>query len=238
MNIRKISLVALFSSLLVTPLVARQAAAPVGGTDHVTAIKESLETSMAALHGYKWIETTIISIKGEEKSSTQKSCYYGADGKVAKIPLPGESTGDSKTPRGLRGKIAEKKKAEITDSMQQAIGLVKQYVPPDAAKIQAAKEQGNLSVVPPDADGNVQLDIKDYLKPGDTLTLEANAATNHLTGMAVSSYTDTAKDAVGLKVTFEAFADGTIYPATTELTVASENLEVTINNSGYEKLGS
>lgn len=219
---------------LVTPLVAQQA----GGADHVTAIKESLQSSMAALHGYKWIETTTISIKGEEKSRTESSCFYGADGQVAKTPLPGESTGDSKKPRGLRGKIAEKKKAEITDSMQQAIALVKQYVPPDPAKIQAAKEQGNLSVVPPDADGNVQLDIKDYLKPGDTLTLEANAATNRLTGMSVSSYTDTAKDAVGLKVTFEAFADGTIYPATTELTVASENLEVTINNSGYEKLGS
>lgn len=69
------------------------------------------------------------------------------------------------------------------------------------------------------------------------LAQQANAATNRLTGMSVSSSTDTAKDAVGLKVTFEAFADGTIYPATTALTVASQNLEVAINNSGYEKLG-
>ncbi len=121
--------------------------------------------------------------------------------------------------------------------MQEAIALVKQYVPPDAAKIQAAKEQDKLSVVPPDANANVQLNIKDYLKPGDSLSLEANAATNRLTGMTVSSYTDSTKDAVELKVTFNALADGTIFPARTDLTVASQQLDVAITNSGYEKLG-
>jgi len=233
MKTRKMTAFVVLALGLAMPGIAQQT----GGGDHVTAIKDSLQSSMAALHGYKWIETTIISIKGEEKSRTESSCYYGADGKVAKTPLPGESTGDSKKPRGLRGRIAENKKAEITDSMQEAIALVKQYVPPDSARIQAAKESGKLSVVPPDDHGNVQLIIKDYLKPGDTLTLDANAATNRLSGMAVSSFTDTAKDAVGLEVSFGTLDDGTIYPATTDLTVASENLEVAISNTGYEKLG-
>lgn len=233
---QNIGLAVVISIGVVMPLVAQQAAAPAGATDHATAIQESLKTSMAALHQYKWVETTVVSIKGEEKSSTQKSCYYGADGQVQKTPM-GEPAADTKEKRGLRGKIVEHKKEEISDSMQEAIALVKQYVPPDPAKIQAARDAGNLSVVPPDPQGNVQVVIKDYLKPGDSLTLDANAARNQITGMAVSSFTDTAKDAVGLKVTFAAFADGTVYAATTDLSVASQNLKVVITNSGYEKLG-
>lgn len=40
--------------------------------------------------------------------------------------------------------------------MKEAIALVKQYVPPDAQRIEAAKAAGNLSIVPPDPAGNVQ----------------------------------------------------------------------------------
>jgi hypothetical protein len=234
MNFRTLSMIQGIALLVVAPLVAQETA----GTDHVGAIKQSLETSMQALHGYTWVETTVISIKGEEKSRTESSCSYSADGQVEKTPIPGQTSDESKKPRGLRGRIAERKKAEITDSMQQAIALVKQYVPPDAAKIQAAKEQGDLSVVPPDERGNVQVTIKDYLKSGDSITIEANAATNRLTGMSVATYVDSAKDAVGLEVAFEVFTDGTtIYPATVDLTVASQHLEVAITNSGYQKLG-
>jgi len=225
--------ITVISLLLVAPLAAQEAG---GGTDHVSAIKESLQTSQKALHGYKWVETTVISVNGEEKSSTQKSCYYGADGALQKTPI-GESEAESKDPRGLRGRIAKKKKAEITDSMQEAVGLVKQYVPPDAAKIQAAREQGNLSVVPPDELGNVKVVIKDYLKPGDSITLGANTSNNRLTGMVVSTFTDSAKDAVNLQVSFGTLNDGTIYADSTILTVASQKLEVTVTNAGYEKSG-
>lgn len=216
-------------------VTAQQAAAPAGADDHVAAIKQSLQQSAAALHHYKWIETTVISIKGEQKSQTQKSCYYGADGTLEKVPI-GEPA-ESKKPRGLRGRIAEKKKEDLTESMQEATALVKQYVPPDAAKIQAAKDAGRLSIVPPDDAGNVTINITDYLKQGDKVALALNAATNTLHGLKVSTYSDSAKDAVGLEVEFAAFGDGIVYAKTTELDVASENLAVVVTNSGYEKQG-
>ena len=55
--------------------------------ERVAAIKQSLQESMAALRQYEWVETTIVSLKGEEKSRAQKRCYYGADGKIQKIAL-------------------------------------------------------------------------------------------------------------------------------------------------------
>ena len=223
---------------LALPVAAQAPAAAPATTkpDHVVAIKQSLGASMAALRQYEWVETTAVSMKGEEKSSKQNRCYYGTDGKLQKVPI-GEPAADGKSPRGVRGKIVANKKEEISDSMKEAIALVKQYVPPDPQRIQAAKDAGkDLIVTSPDAQGNVQLVIKDYLKAGDSLTLAANAATDRIGGVTVATFTDSAKDAVGLKVNFAAFPDGTVYPAKIDLDVKSQNLNVAIQNSGYKKL--
>jgi len=227
--------IAVLAGFLLTPLAAQGTGS---ASDHVAAVKQSLQSSMAALRQYQWVETPVVSVKGEEKSRTQNSCYYGADGKVQRTPMgepPADSGGRKK--RGLRGKIVESKKEDMTESMQEAIGLVKQYLPPDPTKIEAAKQAGKLSVSPPDAKGNVQLVIKDYLKAGDSLAIDLNAATNSLAGMSVSTFTDSAKDAVGLNVTLGALADGTIYTEAIHLDVEAQHLAVAIENSGYRKLG-
>jgi hypothetical protein len=240
---RTLGVVALFSSLCLVLPVAAQEPADGGAAkkDHAAAIKESLQKSMAALRSYQWIETTAVSMKGEEKSRTQNTCYYGADGKVQKTPIAAPAAApakdDKKKSRGIKGKVVENKKEEISGATKEAIGLVKQYVPPDPARIQAAKEAGRITVTQPDPAGLVRLVIKDYLKPGDSLTLDANAATDRIGGVTVATFTDKEKDAVGLKVAFGAFADGTVYPAKIQLDVAAQNLAIAIENSGYKKVG-
>jgi hypothetical protein len=220
-------------AMTATTIEAQQA----GGTDHAAAIKQSLQHSAAALRHYQWVETTVVSIKGKEKMRTQNSCLYGVDGQVQKTPIGGEPEGKSRKMRGLRGRIAKRKKAEIKESVQEAIALVKEYVPPDPARIQTAKEAEKLTVVPLDQDGNVKVTITDYLKDGDSLSIGFNAATNVIAGLTVATFTDRAKHAVGLEVAFESLTDGTVYPATINLDVAEENLRVVISRSGYEKIG-
>ena len=53
----------------------------------VAALKQNLAESQKRLRQYEWIETTSISLKGEEKSRKQQRVYYGADGKLTKTPL-------------------------------------------------------------------------------------------------------------------------------------------------------
>jgi hypothetical protein len=210
--------------------------APAGQTDHAAAVRQSLQQSMVALRQYQWIETTVVSMKGEEKSRTQNNCVYGADGKVVKTPLVAAAKEEDKK-KGLRGKIVENKKEDISEATKEAIALVKQYVPPDPARIQAAKEAGRLAVTPPDAAGQLRMVIRDYLKAGDSLTLDVNAASDRISGLSVSTLTDK-KDPVGLKVTFGAFADGTVYPAHVQLDITSQKLGIAIDNAGYKKVGS
>lgn len=225
-------------------LLARQAPAqpaPGGQQDHVAAVKQTLQQGMGLARKYEWVETTIISLKGEEKSRKQNRCYYGSDGKVQKISLdqPAQQAAEQGGGRGgrrgggkIKEQIVEKKKDEMKDYMEEAAALVHAYVPPDPQQIQAVKEGGRVAVNP-QAGGTVRLVLSQYLKPNDSLTIDLDPATNTLLGLGVNSYLDTAKDAVTLAVQMNTLADGALYAGQTTLEAKAKNITVVIQNSGY-----
>ena len=204
--------------------------------ERVAALKQSLAQSQANLKSYEWIETTIVSLKGEEKSRKQNRCYYGVDGKVQKVPIaaPAAQSGGRK-PRGIRKRVAEKKKAELTDSMKRAVNLVHMYVPPDPGRIQRSKDAGKASMHMLEAGKRARLEFRDYLEDGDSLGIELDLATNGLLGLAVASYLGTPEEPVGLDVRMGSLPDGTGYPARIVLDVKAQKLSVTVENSGYRK---
>lgn len=206
--------------------------------ERVAALKQSLAQSQAQLRSYEWIETTVVSLKGEEKSRKQNRCYYGADGKVQKIEIaaPAAQSGGRK-PRGLRKRAAEKKKAELTDSMKRAVTLVHMYVPPDPGLIQRSKDAGKASIHMLEAGKRARLEFRDDLEDGDSLGIELDLGTNRLLGLAVSSYMGSPEEPVGLDVRMASLPDGTGYPARIVLDVKVQKLSVTIENSGYRKVG-
>jgi hypothetical protein len=219
-----------------TDLPAAEQSAPTP-EQRVAAFKQSLQDSQARLRKYEWVQTTIISLKGEEKSRKQERCYYGADGKLQKLPV-GEppAAQDSGGRRGrsgrLKERIVENKKEDMQDYMAQATGLVHQYVPPNPDDIEKAKSGGRMAIRPGQA-GRARLEFTDYLKPGDRLAVDVDAPTNRLLGLNVASYLDTPEDAVTLNVEFAALADGTNYAAQTTLDAKAKNIRVVIQNSGY-----
>ncbi len=201
--------------------------------DKVAALKQSLAAGMAAVRKYEWVETTAFSLKGEEKSRKQNQCYYGADGAVQKTPIAsGAPAEKSKSPRGLRGKVVENKTEDMEQYMKDAVSLVKQYVPPDPAKIQAAKDAGKVSINML-AGGQQQIQIRDYLKSGDSLMLNLDPAKGQLSGMKVASYLTKPDDAVTLDVAFATLADGAFYASKIGLDGKSKDIRVDIENSGY-----
>ena len=201
--------------------------------ERVVALKASLAASQAILKQYEWVETTVVSLKGEEKSRQMNRCYHGADGKVQKIPLTTPPAPEKK--RGLRGKIVEAKTEEMTDYMKSAVSLVKTYVPPSPAKIQAAKDAGKVSIDVLEPGKRARLNFRDYEKPGDNLGVEVDLANNRPLGLKVSTYLDDAKDAVTLDVRMGQLNDGTTYASNVTLDAKAKNLQVTVQNSGYRK---
>lgn len=202
--------------------------------ERVAAMKDALMLSQKALRQYEWIETTVISVKGEQKSSVQQRCYYGADGALQKVPVTPPV--QEKKPGGIRGRIAEKKKEEMTDAMKQAIALVKSYIPPDPAAIQRVHEAGNASLAILDPGQRVRLDFRNYRVPGDLLGVAMTLADNRLAGITVATFADAKqKEPVRLVVQMGKLEDGTSYAKETVLDVASQQLRLVVSNSGYRK---
>jgi len=203
----------------------------------VAMLKQWLSASQAQIRGYQWIETTVIAKGGEEKSRKQNTCYYGVDGQLQKVPVASDAAPES-GPRGpLRKKIVANKKAEVTAYMQSAVALVHEYVPPDPARIQQSVNAGKMSANMVQAGQVVRLDFKDYLKPGDVLSVNLELPTNRLLGISVSSYLDSAEDPVQLDVGMGVLPDGTIYTAKSTLQAPARELTVTVENAGYRHGG-
>jgi hypothetical protein len=225
----------------VTGHAQQPAATPGGAQDRVAAFKQSLQQGLKAIRRYQWIETTSISLKGEEKSRKQQNCLYGADGKVAKTPIgqpeaqqPPPAQGGRRGAR-LKQKVVEKKKDEMAEYMERAAALIHQYVPPNSEQIDAARAAGRLTITP-QSGGTVRLVITAYLKPSDSLTIDLDPAANKLLALQVNSYLDTQKDAVTLAVDMTTFPDGALYAARTTLDATAKNIRVVIENSGHRPL--
>jgi hypothetical protein len=220
---------------------AQQAAAPPaagGKADAVAALKQSLQQGLAKAKQSEWVETTIISLKGEEKARKQSRCYYGADGKVQKIPIeqPAAQQKEQGGRAGRRGgavkeKIVANKKDEMQDYMTKAAALTQSYVPPDPVKIQAAKDAGRVTVTP-QAGGAVCVAISQYLQPGDALTIGLDPAAGKLLSLAVNTYLEKKEDTVTLDVKMNTLADGALYAAESKLDAKAKNITVVIQNAG------
>ncbi len=229
---RRLAVAACSIMFLLTAAIVRSQSPEV--QQRVAALKENVAHDQQSIRTYQWIETTVISLKGEEKARTQKQCYYGADGVLQKVTVDASPPPDKK--RGIRGRVIANKKAELTDYMKSAVALVKTYVPPDPNRIQAVKDAGNVSIVLPGGGRGVKVNLSSYAKPGDLLSVEVDPTTNRVIGLTVNTYLDDAKDTVTLDVRFSNLQDGTGYPATEVLVAAAKNLSVNVTNSGYRKL--
>lgn len=217
-----------------TPQGQPAAQPPPTPQQRVAMLKQWLQASQAQLRAYEWVETTVISVKGEEKSRKQNTCYYGVDGKLQKVPAA-EPAADSGGGR-LKQRIVAKKKEEMTAYMQEAAALIHSYVPPEPDRIQQSVNAGKMTMAPLDGGRRVQLVFKDYLKAGDSLSVDIENPTNRLMGMGVASYlADSTSDAVQLNVDMGVLPDGTIYTAKTTLVAAAKDLTVVTENSGYRR---
>jgi hypothetical protein len=208
--------------------------------ERVADLKKSLAQSNAALKSYEWIETTTVSVKGEVKSTTQMKCYHGADGKVQKVAVA--PTPEPEKKRGIRGKIIENKKEELSEYMKQAVALVHQYIPPNPDAIQKVKDAGKVSVAVLEPGKRVRIDMKDYITPGDELKIELTLTNNHLAGISVATLLDDKatksdkKDPVTLAVKMGTLEDGSTYTSESTLEAKAKDLKVVITNSGYRKV--
>jgi hypothetical protein len=229
------------ATLLGASAILAQQQQPAGGggliaqavQEKLEAMKQHAAANKAALQKYAWTENIQVAVNGEVKTTRQMSCRYGPDGKPQCTPMGPPP--QQQQERGIRGRIAEKKKEEFQDYIQQVKGLIGLYVPPDSARMQAAHAAGNVMFSRP-ATGEAGLVFRNYSLPGDSMTIEFAMATRKMAGLAVSSYLGDPSSPVTLNVQFAQLPDGTSYPARQVVNAAAKGIQLTVTNSNYQKI--
>ena len=195
----------------------------------VTAFKQSLQENQKRLRQYEWIETTSVRVNGEAKGQRQSHCYYGADGKVRRVPLSGSR-------RAPSGDLAEYEKLELSEYMDQAAKVFYEYSPPKPELIQTSQDARKSLLKAVEPGRRIRLEFRDYFKAGDLLGVELDIVDNRILDLQVSSSLDSSKDTFGLGVRFSTLADGTSYPARATLDPKGTKIRIKVENSGYRKI--
>lgn len=186
---------------------------------HVSLLKSSLVQSQEQLKKYRWTETMILLLKGQERSRKLYNCRYASDGSVQKIIV--EASSDNIE--------------DFSNYVERVVGLVKMYVPPDALKIQALTTEGKASLASLEPGGRIRLRFQNYQIPGDQLSIDVDRTNSHLLSASVTTYLDDPKEVVSLVVQFDPLPDGTPYASKIELSVQNKNLAIQITNSDYRE---
>jgi len=222
------TLVVAFGFLSTVPMVAQNADLQ----ERLAAAKQAAAENQQNLHHYQWTETARLTINGNQRPPRQNLCHYGPDGQVVKVPIgptPEQSAGGR-----LKQRIAENKKAELKEYMQNVSTTLAMYVPPDPQRMQQAFQSGNVALSRDN--GAVILVFTNYAEPGDRMTLAFDTSEKKITALNIETYMGTAKDKVALQVQMGTLPDGTSYPEQTVLNASAKGLTVTTTNSNYQKL--
>ena len=201
--------------------------------EKLMAIHQAQVANKQRLAQYTWQETETISIKGEVKD-TKIYQVQMVNGQQQKTLVNNESAQSEGREGRIKERIVEKKTEEYEQYGQEIGALAKQYTTPNPEALMQAKQQGNLSIVP--AAGTVSLVIKNYVKPGDSMTMTINEHAHSPVSVQVNSYLCHPKDAVTINAQFEKLTDGTNHVATTTIDGVSKHLTVNEQNSNYQRL--
>ena len=206
-------------------------------------IKEASAQNKQALAAYTWQEQDTISLKGEVKKQESFQVQTGADGKPQKTPLnaapaPAPPSQAESGRRGgrLKEKVVENKKEEYKEYAEKIAALAHSYSPPDPAKLQQAHQQGNIKMAPGSAPDEVQLQIANYLKPNDSMTITFDKAAKAIQSVQIASYMDSPSDAVKIAVQFAKLPEGVNHVAGMTVEGVSKQLKVAVANSNYKKM--
>ena len=200
----------------------------------VAQIKEASAANKAALARYNWQEQQTISIKGEVKKQQVYQVTVGPDGQQQKTQIGGSQAPPPPSGGRLKQHVIQKKTAEFKDYGSEIADLAKQYTAPDPGRLQAALQAGNISLVPGGGDGEIKLVIKNYIKPGDSVTLVFSKQQKAIQSIQVASYLDDPKDAVTIAAQFAKLPDGTNHVSGTQINGVSKQLTVVTQNSSYQ----
>jgi|GEM_PF-635947 hypothetical protein len=192
--------------------------------------EEAQRQNAAQLRRYGWTSRTELLHKGEIKSMRLESVRYDASGQLVKTPMEAPQA-PQQDPRGLRGRIVEKKKDEFKELIEGLGALAQSYAHMTPDQMHAFSQSATVSKGQGAMQGTVQLMGTNVVVPGDTITLWIDQSTFLMRQVKVNSIYD--KDPVDITVQYQKLVNGPNYPASVNLSYPKKELQVMVTNSNY-----
>lgn len=195
--------------------------------------KALLAANRQQLSRYTWQMQETVSVRGEVKSQTTYQVQLNAAGKQVKTELSQSPQSGPQRQFGIRHRVEQRYKQYA----QQVGALAQSYAQLNPSRLQELYAQGDVSLKGAGTPDYVELAIKGYEKPGDSIVLTMRRDPQALVSYYVSSYLSDPSDAVTMMVHFAQLADGTRYPSSVTVNGASKELTITQNSSDFELRG-
>ncbi len=199
-------------------------------------LAENMKANQAALRQYTWKQRTELAVKGETKSVKLAQCSYDTAGQLQKVSLDTPAQGGQETRRGLRGRIVEKKKEEMTDYIQRMMTLVQQYFSASSGRVQEAMQRGDGSIAKGQAPGTAEAAFKNVVVNGDSMTMVFNTASHMPESLHITSMLDS--DPIQVTGTFGSLPGGPNYLSIMDAQSPQKQIAVKISNYDYHRAGS
>jgi hypothetical protein len=181
-----------------------------------------------AIRAYQWTETMVIMVDGKEKETVVNACSYNDNGGVARTAA---NTPAAKTVAGG----APGTSTEIAGYVNEAVGLMRPYVRPDATRLQKCQDASRVSLSMEDAGKREKLEYRDYSKKGDTLVLMVDPSTSQILSLVASTYMTNAADRASIHTEMSQLPDGTGYPSRVTFETPGRQMGAVVTNSDYKK---
>jgi hypothetical protein len=194
----------------------------------------SLKVSAAAaanrqqLASYTWTRTVQVFIEGELKNTMVSALSVGPDGKMVTTAVSSKAT-DPPPTKGIRGKVAKNKIADMKTYVEDAVKVSMSYVYMtkggmvnyfDAAGI---TESGNT----------ITVNGTNVNKPGDQMTMNITSGT--LAIISESFKSTSGEDAIAGTFNYKTYSNGLTAFDNGELDLPAKDMKLRIVNTNYAK---
>jgi hypothetical protein len=196
-------------------------------TQGLAELKQAAARNKQSLTQYTWQQQETTSINGNVKKQELFQVRFGPDGKVQKTPIGSQQPTSVSAGADLG--------PDYEGYAQQIMSLALSYAVPDPGRLEELNQEGKVKLGSA-GHGQVQLVFRDYLKPGDSMTVVFDLAHKAIQNIQVSSYLNSPQDAVTLSAQRTMLPDGTNHLTNMVINGVGKHLTIQLQNSNYQKI--
>lgn len=193
-------------------------------------MEAALYKNMQMLGEYTWQQQETVSVRGDVKKTALYQVQLGPNGKPVKTDIT-QSQSSNQRRHGIRHRIEENYQAYG----QQIASLAASYTQLQPGRIKQLYAQGDVSLRSGGGPGLDAIVIRNYVKPGDAVTVTFDRAQKAILYIHVASYLADPSDVVTIAASFAKLPDGTSHVTTATVNGQSKSLTVQDVNVNYQK---